>query len=209
MARCLAVQLLFATSNPHKLGEVQAVLAPLGWQVTGLAELDRPPPEPPEDGATFVENARLKAIGYARSTGVFCLADDSGLMVDALGGAPGVHSARYAAAPGNRAARDEANNRKLLRELAGVPRDERTARFVCALCLARPDGTIAAESTGTCEGIIGENPRGNGGFGYDPLLYLPELGLTVAELSSEEKNARSHRGAAVRAMVERLRRGLP
>ncbi len=203
------MQVLFATSNPHKLAEVKALLGPLGWEVIGLDELDQRPPEPREDGATFAENARLKALAYARATGLPCLADDSGLEVDALGGAPGVHSARYAAARGSRAARDEANNQKLLRELSGVPADRRRARFACALCLARPDGTIVAETSGTCEGVIGEQPRGDGGFGYDPLLYLPELGLTVAELSPSEKNARSHRGSAARAMAERLRRERP
>jgi XTP/dITP diphosphohydrolase len=196
---------LFATSNPHKIAEVRAVLAPLDWEVMGLDALSDVPPEPVEDGDSFAANARLKAEGYARATGRFCLADDSGLVVDALGGAPGVHSARYAGALGSRMTRDRANNEKLLGELARVPPEQRTAGFVCALCLARPDGTIVAETSGTCEGVIGEHARGENGFGYDPLLYLPDRGLTFAELSPEEKNERSHRGAAVRAMAELLR----
>jgi XTP/dITP diphosphohydrolase len=201
---------LFATSNPHKVAEVKAVLAPLGWEVMGLDALGEVPPEPTEDGDSFAANARLKATGYARATGRFCLADDSGLVVDALGGAPGVHSARYAGALGSRIMRDRANNERLLRELTHVPAERRTARFVCALCLARPDGTIVAETSGTCEGVIGDHPHGENGFGYDPLLHLPDRGLTVAELSAEEKNGRSHRGAAVRAMAEFLgERGEP
>jgi len=198
---------LFASSNPHKVAEVKAVLEPLGWEVMGLDALGELPAEPEEDGPSFAANARIKAQSYAGATGRFCLADDSGLVVDALGGAPGVHSARYAGAEGSRGTRDRANNEKLLAELARLPAEERTARFVCALCLVRPDGTIVAETTGTCEGVITDHPRGENGFGYDPLLYLPDLGLTVAELSAEEKNARSHRGAAVRAMAELLRHG--
>jgi XTP/dITP diphosphohydrolase len=197
------MQVLFASSNPHKVAEVKAVLEPFGWEVMGLDALGELP-EPTEDGDSFAANARIKAQGYARATGRFCLADDSGLVVDALGGAPGIHSARYAGAPGSRGARDRANNEKLLGELERVRAERRTARFVCALCLAGPDGTIVAETSGSCEGVIGDEPRGDNGFGYDPLLYLPDRGLTVAELSAEEKNARSHRGAAVRAMAELL-----
>ena len=207
MALSAPMLVLFASSNPHKVAEVKAVLEPLGWEVMGLDALGELPPEPVEDGPSFAANARIKAQSYARATGRFCLADDSGLVVDALGGAPGVHSARYADAPGSRAIRDRANNEKLLAELAQVPAEERAARFVCALCLVRPDGTIVAETSGTCEGIITDHPRGENGFGYDPLLYLPDRGLTVAELSTEEKNARSHRGAAVRALAELLRQG--
>jgi XTP/dITP diphosphohydrolase len=198
------MRVLFASSNPHKVAEVRAVLEPLGWEVTGLDSLGELPEEPAEDGDTFAANARLKALGYARATDRWCLADDSGLVVDALGGAPGIRSARYAAAQGSRELRDRANNEKLLAELASMPDATRTARFVCAMCLACPDGTIVAETSGSCEGIITDAPRGDHGFGYDPLLYLPDMGLTMAELSQPEKNARSHRGAAVRAMAEVL-----
>jgi XTP/dITP diphosphohydrolase len=131
------------------------------------------------------------------------LADDSGLEVDALGGAPGVHSAYYAGKFATRVERDPANNAKLLKALEGVPDAQRTARVVCVLCIARPDGTILAESRGTFDGVIGHAPRGANGFGYDPLLVLPD-GRTSAELSSDEKNARSHRGNALRALVPRV-----
>jgi XTP/dITP diphosphohydrolase len=131
------------------------------------------------------------------------LADDSGLEVDALGGAPGVHSARYAGVGATRAERDAANNANLLRALDGVPHARRTARFVCVLCVARPDGSIAAEARGTFDGWIGEGLRGSNGFGYDPLLVLAD-GRTSAELSSAEKNARSHRGNALRTLIRCL-----
>lgn len=199
-----AVLVLFASSNPHKVSEVRAVLELLGHEVIGLDSLPHPASEPAEDGVTLVQNARLKAIAYARMTGYPCLADDSGLEVDALGGAPGVHSARYAGVEGSRAERDRANNQRLLQELTRVPRAERTARFVCVLVLAEPDGTIVAETQGTCEGVILDAPRGQHGFGYDPLLWLPDLDKTFAELSAAAKNARSHRGAAARAMAEVL-----
>lgn len=199
------MDLLFASSNPHKLDEVRAVLAPLGVQVAGLDELDRAIEEPVEDGATFEDNARIKAVAYARESGRLCLADDSGLEVDALGGQPGVHSARYAGVGATRAERDQANNAKLLAALKGVPQRERTARFVCAMCLADASGDVLAEARGEFEGVITDQPRGSNGFGYDPLLLLPEEGRTSAELSPEEKNARSHRGAAARLIALRLR----
>lgn len=199
------MQLLFATSNPHKIEEVQAILAPLGIEVIGLGSLAKSPPEPVEDGDTFEANARIKAVAYARFAGCRCLADDSGLEVDALGGAPGVHSARYAGVGNSRAARDAANNSKLLRELKSVPHERRSARFVCAMCLADADGTVLAETRGTFEGIITDQPAGSNGFGYDPLLWLPDRGCTSAELSQQEKNARSHRGHAARQMARLLR----
>ncbi|MHC4948971.1 MAG: RdgB/HAM1 family non-canonical purine NTP pyrophosphatase [Planctomycetota bacterium] len=196
--------LLFATSNPHKIDEVRAILAPLGIDVEGLDALDEIPPEPEEDGATFAANARLKAVYYARRTGRACLADDSGLEVDALGGEPGVRSARYAGVGATRPERDAANNRLLLERLRDVPAPRRTARFVCAMCLADPDGRVVAETRGTFDGVIAETPAGANGFGYDPLLHLADAGCTSAELAPEAKNARSHRGAAARAMAERL-----
>ena len=194
-------KLIIATSNPHKVEEIAAVLGQIGIACVPLARTDIP--EPDENGATFEENARIKAIAYARALGATVLADDSGLEVDALGGAPGVHSARCAGIGATRAERDAANNAKLLRELAGVPHARRTARFVCVLCVARPDGSIAAEARGHFEGWIGEAPRGSNGFGYDPLLVLTD-GRTSAELSSAEKNARSHRGNALRELVKLL-----
>jgi XTP/dITP diphosphohydrolase len=200
--------ILLATSNPHKLEEVSAILAPLGIAVSGLDALDAIPPEPVEDAATFAGNAQLKAIGYASATGRRCLADDSGLEVDALGGAPGVLSARYAGIGDSRPERDAANNAKLLDAMADVADEDRSARFVCCMCLADPDGSILAETRGVFEGVIGRGPRGSHGFGYDPLLVLPE-GLTSAELPPEEKNRRSHRARATRDLAVMLREFRP
>ncbi len=199
------MQLLLATSNPHKVEEVAAILGPMGIDVVGLGALESKIPEPVEDGATFQANARIKAVYYAKALRRMCLADDSGLEVDALGSAPGVHSARYAGVDGQRAQRDGANNEKLLAELQGVPAEQRTARFVCAMCLAEADGAIVAETRGTFQGIITTELRGENGFGYDPLLYLPDVGCTSAELSPQQKNARSHRGMASRAMAKHLK----
>lgn len=198
------MQVLLATTNPHKIEEVAAVLGPLGIEVIGLDALDAVPPEPVEDGDTFEANARIKAVAYARATGITCLADDSGLEVDALGGRPGIHSARYAGIGATRAERDAANNARLLRELEHVPDEQRTARFVCAMCLAAPDRRVLAETRGEFPGLIARQPRGTNGFGYDPLLYLPDAGCTSAELSPEAKNARSHRGEAARSMAARV-----
>jgi non-canonical purine NTP pyrophosphatase (RdgB/HAM1 family) len=200
------MKLLFATGNPYKVEEVRAILAPLGITVRSLADVARPPEEPEEDGLTFEDNARLKARYYARELGVTCMAEDSGLEVDAIGGAPGVYSARYAGATGSREERDRANNEKLLRELAHVPAGERQARFVCVASVADPTGNILAEARGIYEGLIGSEPRGKGGFGYDPLLYLQDRRCTSAELPPEEKHARSHRGKAFRALAEELER---
>ena len=198
------MKILFATSNPHKVDEVRAILAEIGVEVVSLADLGESHPEPIEDGDTLLANARIKARGYAAATGQRCLAEDSGLEVDALDGRPGVHSARYAGVDGDRAARDRGNNEKLLVEMVEVPDTERGARFVCAMCVADPDGTIVSESRGTYEGVIAAAPRGDNGFGYDPLLFLPDVGKTSAQLSPEEKNARSHRGAATRQLAELL-----
>lgn len=196
-------KITIATSNPHKVDEISATLGLLGITCVALGRTDIPEPE--EDGATFEENARIKAVAYARALGETVLADDSGLEVDTLGGAPGVHSARYAGIGATREERDRANNAKLLAALESVPDALRTARFVCVLSIARADGTIVAESRGTFEGVIGRAPRGTNGFGYDPLLIL-EDGRTSAELSSAEKNARSHRGNALRLLVPKLAR---
>ena len=202
----MSVVILFATSNPHKLAEVRAALEPRGIETLGLEQIEGGSSirEPDEDGATFEEIAAHKAATYARLAGRPCLAEDSGLEVDGLGGAPGVRSARYAGVGGTRAARDEANNRKLLDALRGVPAERRAARFVCAMCLAHPDGRVLAATRGTFEGVIAEEPAGRNGFGYDPLLYLPAEGRTSAQLTPAEKDARSHRGAAARAMAERI-----
>lgn len=161
-----------------------------------------------EDGATFAENARKKATEYARATGLWTLADDSGLVVDALGGAPGVQSARFSgeAPPGtSRKEIDRRNIAKLLELLRGVPQERRTARFVCHLCLASPE-KVLAETKGTVEGIIVDEPAGENGFGYDPVFFVAALGRTVAQLPDDEKNAISHRGNAIRRFIPLLNR---
>jgi len=198
------MDILLATSNPHKLGEVKAILEPLGFTVIGLDSFNESFPEPVEDADTFMGNAQLKALGYAKMTNVRCLADDSGLVVDALDGRPGVHSARFASIGNTRDERDSANNNLLLKKLEQVPDEGRTARFVCAMCLAEPDGTIVAQSEGTFEGVIAREPTGTNGFGYDPLFYVPDAGMTSAELTSEEKHSRSHRGNALRLIAKHL-----
>jgi XTP/dITP diphosphohydrolase len=151
-----------------------------------------------EDGSTFAENARRKALGYARLTGCWTIADDSGLMVDALGGRPGVRSARFSGdrpAHKDRSLLDHRNMQKLLALLKGLPPEKRAARFVCALCLADPQ-KVLAEVQGVLEGVIAEAEAGSNGFGYDPVFFLPSLGKTVAQLTAAEKNAVSHRGRA-------------
>jgi XTP/dITP diphosphohydrolase len=190
----MAPRVLFATTNPGKLRELRALVGG-ALEVLGLADV-APIPEPAEDADTFEENAVLKARAYAAASGLPALADDSGLCVDALGGRPGVLSARYA--PGD----DRARYEKLLRELEGVPDAQRTASFRCALALAQPDGRVHVE-VGACAGAIGHAPRGSHGFGYDPVFRLPD-GRHLAELGSEEKGALSHRGAAFRLMRPHL-----
>lgn len=186
---------LLATRNPGKIREIREISrgTPLVWhaldEFTGIEDVE-------ESGATFAENARLKALHYARLTGLCTLADDSGLEVDALDAAPGVHSARYAGSPRD----DAANNRKLVQALAGVPFERRAARFRCVMALAA-GGRIEIQTEGTVEGLIVDEPRGDNGFGYDPHFWLPDLQRTVAELPAEQKNARSHRGQALRAML--------
>jgi XTP/dITP diphosphohydrolase len=203
------IQILFATTNTHKLSEARAILAPLGIALQSLATLGGSYPEPVEDGDTFEANAALKARYYAKLTGMRCLAEDSGIEVDVLDGAPGVYSARYSGVEGSAAERDRANNDKLLAALVGVPTERRQARFVCAACVASPEGQVLAEARGEFEGLIAERPRGQNGFGYDPLLFLPERGCTSAELSSEEKHARSHRGQALRRLAPLLEKLFP
>ncbi len=153
-----------------------------------------------EDGATFAENARKKAVGYAQATGLWTIADDSGLVVGALGGAPGVKSARFSGAKDKvRRLVDHKNMAKVLKLLQGVPKEKRTARFVCCLCLASPD-KVLIETQGTLEGLINEREVGENGFGYDPIFFVSHLNKTVAQLTREEKNAISHRGNAIRRL---------
>lgn len=192
------MKLLFATTNPHKLEEIRALLGSLPAALTSLDDLSAPIPEPDENGTTLADNARIKAVAYAKASGLLCLADDSGLEVDALGGAPGVHSARYAGVDGPRSVRDQKNRERLLSELQKLGDVPRAARLVCTLCLANPEGQILFEGCGTCEAEIIDEPRGSYGFGYDVLLYLTDIGKTAAELPPQDWNQRSHRAAAAR-----------
>lgn len=190
--------LVLASANPGKLREFRSLLAGLPFQVSSLGELKLPSPE--ETGASFLANAILKARHAASLSRSAAIADDSGLEVDALGGAPGIFSARYAGI----GADDAANNAKLLRALEGLPFKRRQARYRCALAFvdAPDDSPLIAE--GVWEGFILEAPRGAGGFGYDPYFWVPGLGLTAAELDLAEKNQRSHRGMAMRALRDML-----
>lgn len=157
-------------------------------------------PEIKEDGATFIENACKKALGYTKATGLWTIADDSGLVIDALHGAPGIESARFSGQKGeDRKLIDHKNIAKVLTLLNGVPAEKRTARFVCSLCLASPE-EILIETQGTLEGLITEKKIGENGFGYDPVFFVPHLDKTVAQLTREEKNAISHRGSAIRKL---------
>ncbi|MCC8022428.1 MAG: XTP/dITP diphosphatase [Clostridiales bacterium] len=188
---------ILASNNQKKLMEMQRILEPIGVRVKTAAMLGLALCDVEETGATFEENARLKAASACRETGLPAIADDSGLEVDALDGAPGVYSARYAGEHGN----DEKNNRKLLEELKDVPEGQRTGRYVCAVCCIFPDGRELMVR-GTCEGEIAFAPRGAGGFGYDPLFYVN--GRSFGEYTPEEKDAVSHRGSALRKLAEKL-----
>ena len=190
------MKLILASNNVHKLREIKEILGGCFDEIVTLREagIDH---ETVEDGETFLENAAKKAREIAEISGCCALADDSGLCVDALGGAPGVYSARFAGVHGD----DEANNALLLKKLKTV--DNRAAHFTCAIVLARPDGSeVSAE--GYFYGEINHAPVGENGFGYDPLFYLPEYGCTSAQLSPEEKNRISHRGNALRALLKKL-----
>jgi XTP/dITP diphosphohydrolase len=196
--------LVIATANPGKLREFQALLAGLPFAPVAQGALGVIAPE--ETGATFAENALLKARHAAAASGAAAIADDSGLEVDALGGAPGIYSARYAGeAAADAAAVDAANNAKLVAALRGVPFEARRARYRCALVyLDGPADPAPLHAQGVWEGYILEAPRGFGGFGYDPYFWLPELGLTAAELEPDRKNRLSHRGTALQALRSAL-----
>ena len=202
----MALRLFAATTSQGKLRDFSTAAEAHGLTIEPLPELGTIP-APEEDGLSFAENARLKAIYYSRfAPGEWVLADDSGLEVDALGGEPGVRSARFAAdagvvdSPGANDNTDVWNNMELLLRLAGVPPAKRTACYRCVLVAAR-NGVALHTTEGAVEGLILESPRGTGGFGYDPLFYLPALGLTMAELDLEIKHTLSHRGRAIAAML--------
>jgi len=196
-------EVVLATTNAHKLREIRQMLEGSRFEVLSLADLP-PVPEVVEDGDTFRANADKKARSLATRFGRVTIADDSGIEVDALDGAPGVYSARFAGVEGSEA--DEANNKLLLERLEDVPAPRRTARFRCALAIVRADGQ-ARYTDGAVEGSIATAPRGRGGFGYDPLFLVEgdPAGRTMAELSDDEKNAISHRGRALRSLLPLLR----
>jgi XTP/dITP diphosphohydrolase len=210
------MKILVATTNPGKLKEISEMLDfDIGWRsLSDFPDIK----EIVEDGKTFAENARKKALGYAKQTGLWTLADDSGLVVDALGGAPGVNSARFSlvvspatcpeyhrrntlagSEPKNRTLLDHKNMTKVLLLLKNIPKEKRTARFVCSLCLASPQ-KVLIETEGKLEGFIAEKEAGSNGFGYDPVFFVPSLNKTVAQLASTEKNKISHRGNAVKKL---------
>ncbi len=192
-------KILVASTNPGKLAEIRSMLD-LAVELVGLGDFPNIR-EIKEDGQTFAENASKKATGYAKATGLWTIADDSGLMIDTLGGEPGVKSARFAGTREDieRRLADKRNIEKVLKLLKDVPREKRTARFVCCLCLASAD-KVLAQTQGVLEGIIIDEPIGESGFGYDPIFFVPQLNKTVAQLTAEEKNAISHRGNAIRRL---------
>ncbi len=204
----MAPKLILATHNQGKLRELRELLR---GQIPGLdvdtdvldaGAIDAP--DVAETGVTFAENARLKAHAVARFSGALAIADDSGLAVDVLGGAPGIFSARWAGSHGD----DKANLALLLAQLSDIAEEHRGARFVCAAALAGPDGTLDVVEEGTLEGVLLHEPRGDGGFGYDPILQPVGMDRSCAELSSEEKNAISHRGNAFRALLPHIIKAL-
>ena len=195
-------KLVFATGNEGKMKEIREILKELDLEICSLKEAGiRMDAE--ENGTTFEENALIKARAAAAHTDAIVMADDSGLEIDYLGGEPGVYSARYLGEDTSY----RIKNQNLIDRLEGVPDEKRTARFVCVIAAVLPDGRTLT-SRGTIEGIIGREERGGGGFGYDPIFFLPEYGCSTAELSMEQKNEISHRGKALREMKEKLRREL-
>jgi XTP/dITP diphosphohydrolase len=208
-------KILVASTNPGKLKELREMLGgDIEW--VGLSDFPNID-EIEEDGKTFAENARKKAIGYAKATGLWTLADDSGLVIDALGGQPGVKSARFSGdKETSRGLLDHKNMAKVLTLLRGVPKEKRTARFMCCLCLASPPEPekksggrvspekVLIETEGKLEGVITNEQAGENGFGYDPIFFVPKLNKTVAQMASVEKNAISHRGNAIRKFKPKL-----
>lgn len=197
-------EIVIATTNPGKFAELSAMLDEgIKWKslsdFNGLTEVE-------EDGQTFVENARKKALGYAKQTGQWVIADDSGLMIDALDGQPGVNSARFSGAKDpDRELIDHKNIAKVLELLKDTPPEKRSARFVCSLCVASPE-KVLLETQGILSGKITENEMGDKGFGYDPIFWVPEKNKTAAQMDSEEKNKISHRGAAIKKLKPQLQK---
>ena len=191
------MKIIIATHNKHKLQEMSRILSPMGYEVVTDRDLGIELTDAEENGKTFLDNARIKAESGCQESGLPCIADDSGLCVDALDGAPGVFSARYSGVHGD----DDGNNKKLLSELDGVPTEKRTAHFACAICVSFPDGSEVT-ATGKCEGYIGYEKKGTNGFGYDPLFMVGDRSL--AEMTAEEKDAISHRGNALKELQKIL-----
>lgn len=190
-------RIVLATGNPGKLKEMREIFSGTGIEIVPQSEFNTP--EAVEDGLSFVENALKKARNAAQHSGMPALADDSGIEVDALNGEPGIHSARYAGGDGS-------NIEKLIKELEGVPEDRRTARFQCVIVFLRHAADpVPVIAQGAWEGKILRTPRGEGGFDYDPVFYVPELDCSAAELSAEDKNRLSHRGKALRQMFDKLK----
>lgn len=192
-------RIIFATGNQGKMREIRMIMEDLGIPVVSMKDAGIKA-EIEENGASFAENAAIKARAIMEMTGEIVMADDSGLVIDYLDGAPGIYSARFM---GEDTSYDIKNS-ALLEKLKGVPEEKRTARFVCSIACALPDGRLL-ESEGTMEGIIGYEIKGENGFGYDPIFYLPECGCTSAEISPARKNELSHRGKALRSMKEKLK----
>lgn len=191
-----------ATRNAGKLKEIKEILAALPFEVISMDEAGTGK-EIEETGSTFEENALIKARAIFDATGQMVMADDSGLEVDYLDGAPGIYSSRFAGENST----DNERNKKLLKMLDGVSFEKRSARFVCAVAVIMPDGGVFTVR-GICEGFIGYKPVGNNGFGYDPLFFIPEYNMTTAQMKNEEKNRISHRGRALKLMVEELEKRL-
>lgn len=189
-------EIVIASRNPHKISEIKALLADLPIRVVAATELPGMPEEIVEDGASFLDNAMIKARAIALASKSFALADDSGLEVPAIGGEPGVNSRWYA----GKGATDAENNAKLLDRMAALPDKDRRARFRCVVALASPQGEVLVHTEGSCDGRIIREPKGTGGFGYDPLFLVPGQGKTFGELGETTKNRISHRAEAIRAM---------
>jgi len=192
-------RIIFATGNAGKMREIREILGDLGCEILSMKEAGADP-EIVEDGNSFAENAEIKARAVWACTGDIVLADDSGLVVDYIGGEPGIYSARYMGEDTSY----EIKNRNLIERLADAKGQERAARFVCNIAAVLPDGRVIHREA-TMEGLIAEEPAGSGGFGYDPILFLPEYGVTSAELTMEEKNRISHRGKALEAIKQELK----
>ena len=192
------MRLIIATGNEDKVREIDEILEGTGFEAISMKQAGFNP-DIVEDGTTFEENALKKAMAVHELSGEYVMADDSGLCIDALDGAPGIYSARFCGEDSTY----EEKFRKIFEMLADVPEDKRTAQFVCAIAVVKPDGT-SFTVRGECRGVLHDKPVGENGFGYDPIFYVPEFGMTTAQMDPEVKNSISHRGRALRAMVEKL-----